>query len=181
MIYMFLADGFEEVEALAPLDILLRAGADIKTVGIGKKLIIGAHGINIYADIEDKELTSLDSQMVILPGGMPGTLNLENSETVISAVKKAAENNAYIAAICAAPSILGKMGLLSGKRAVCFPGFENSLKGAEVSDSGVVRDGNIVTAAGMGVALEFGLELVRCLFGNEKACELFKSTQAHRR
>lgn len=181
MIYMFLADGFEEVEALTPLDLLIRAGADIKTVGIGGKRIRGSHGIEISADLSADELTSLTAEMIILPGGMPGTLNLEASHTVMDAVKLASESNAFIAAICAAPSILGHAGLLNGKTAVCFPGFEDSLMGAKVSECGVVKDGNIITAAGMGVALEFGLALVEALYGKEKADELFCSTQANRR
>ena len=181
MIYMFLAEGFEEVEALTPLDLLIRAGADIKTVGIGGKRIRGSHGIEISADLSDDELTSLTAEMIILPGGMPGTLNLEASQTVMDAVRIASKNNAFIAAICAAPSILGHAGLLSGKAAVCFPGFEDSLKGAMISECGVVRDGNIITAAGMGVALEFGLALVEALYGKEKANELFCGTQASRR
>jgi len=178
---MFLADGFEEVEALAPLDLLRRAGADVKTVGIGKKIVCGAHNISVYADLEDSELTSLDAEMVILPGGMPGTLNLAASSVVADALKTALRNDSYIAAICAAPSILGEAGILNGKRAVCFPGFEDSLKGATVTSDGVVRDGKVITGAGMGVALEFGLELVSCLYGEEKAKELFASTQATRR
>ncbi len=181
MIYMFLADGFEEVEALAPLDLLLRAGANVKTVGIGKKEITGAHGIIVLADMCDTDLTDLSAEMVILPGGMPGTLNLSASDTVNKAILAAKENGSFIAAICAAPSILGERGILNGKKAVCFPGFEESLKGAEVCREGVVTDGNIITAAGMGVALEFGLALVEALFGKEKANELFISTQAYRR
>ncbi|MBQ1259727.1 MAG: DJ-1/PfpI family protein [Clostridia bacterium] len=181
MIYMFLADGFEEVEALAPLDLLRRAGADVKTVGIGGNVICGAHGIKVYTDMLDSELTDHSAEMIILPGGMPGTLNLASSKTVSLAIECALKNNSYIAAICAAPSILGDRGLLCGKKAVCFPGFEDSMKGAEILNCGVVKDGNIITAAGMGVAFEFGLALVSCLYGKEKADELFDSTQAKRR
>jgi len=181
MVYMFLADGFEEVEALTPLDLLRRAGAEIKTVGIGKKVITGAHGISVYADIIDSELESLDAEMIILPGGMPGTANLEASEVVMAAISRAVKNDAYIAAICAAPSILGKLGLLEGKKAVCYPGFEDSLKGAEIPIDGVVDDGKIITAAGMGVAYNFGLKLITALFGFMKTREVFISTQAHRR
>lgn len=180
MIYMFLADGFEEVEALTPLDLLIRAGADIKTVGIGKKEICGAHGIRVTADLCDLELSDVSAEMVILPGGMPGTLNLAGSDVVLRAIKKARMNGAFIAAICAAPSILGELGVLEGKKAVCFPGFEEQLKGAIVSGDGVVMDGSIITAAGMGVAFEFGLALVTALYGKEKADELYISTQASR-
>lgn len=183
MIYMFLADGFEEVEALTPLDLLIRAGADIKTVGIGKKEICGTHGIRVTADICDKDLSDAainSAKMIVLPGGMPGTLNLENSDVVSRAIEVASENKAIIAAICAAPSILGKRGVLCGKRAVCFPGFEDQLLGATVLNDGVAVDGNIITAAGMGVAFEFGLALVTALYGKEKADELYRSTQASR-
>ncbi len=164
MVYMFLADGFEEVEALCPLDILRRAGIEVTTVGVGKDMIRGAHGIMVCADIPDVMYRDASPDMVILPGGMPGASNLDLCKTVDAALKAAARKNAYIAAICAAPFVLGKRGLLDGKRAVCYPGFEAELKGAEVDgENVVVRDGKIITAKGMGAAFEFGLELVRCL------------------
>ena len=170
MIYVFLADGFEEIEALCPLDILRRAGFDVKTVGVGSKdEIVGAHGISVRADIKDTELCDKDPTLIMLPGGMPGTKNLEASEIVRSAINDALANDAFIAAICAAPSILGKMGLLDGKEAICFPGFEQYLTGAKISDKKVVCDGKLITGAGMGVALEFGLCIVEALAGKEKA------------
>ncbi len=181
MIYMFLADGFEEVEAFTPLDLLRRAGADVKTIGIGDRTITGAHGITVLADAVDSDISDLSAEMIILPGGMPGTLGLAESSTVSSAIDTAIKNDSYIAAICAAPSVLGKYGVLEGKTATCFPGFEDSLTGAKCSQSGVCRDGKIITGSGMGVALEFGLALVEALYGKEKADELFVSTQAHRR
>lgn len=171
MIYMFLADGFEEIEALCPLDILRRAGLDVTTVGVGgKDMIRGAHGICVQADIPDVMYRDAAPDMVILPGGMPGSTNLDESKTVDAALKVAAKKGAYLCAICAAPLVLGKRGYLEGKRAVCYPGFENYLTGATVSESeGVVRDGNIITAKGMGVAFDFGLELVRILKDDEAA------------
>ena len=172
MIYMFLADGFEEVEALCPLDLLRRAGLSVTTVGVGDGLIRGAHGISVATDITDGDPINNDPEMVILPGGMPGTLNLGESPLVLETVRAAAARGAYLAAICAAPSILGDMGLLEGKEAICYPGFEDRLRGATVSKRRVVRDGNVITAAGMGVALEFGLELVSVLVSEEKAREL---------
>ena len=174
MVYLFLADGFEEVEALAPLDLLRRAGIDVVTVGIGKKTICGAHRINVEADVIDSDLKINEDNlgMIILPGGMPGTLNLDASEVVHRAINKAIEIDAYVAAICAAPSILGGKGLLCNKEATCYPGFEEKLMGAEISDDRVVIDGKIITAAGMGVAIEFGLTLVSLLCGNDKALEL---------
>ena len=177
MIYMFLANGFEEVEALAPLDMLRRAEIEIKTVGIGAKTVVGAHNIPIVADITDSEFSDYESiDMIILPGGMPGTLNLDQSDTVHKAIRAAINSNAYIGAICAAPMILGKMGLLNGKKAVCYPGFEEYLKGAEISDQKVVSDGKIITAKGMGAAVEFGLLLVEAIKDKATAKKLRRST-----
>lgn len=172
MIYMFLAQGFEEVEALCPLDLLRRARLPVTTVGVGGKLIRGSHGIAVEADIVDLEYADDAPDMVILPGGMPGTLNLSKSDAVLRALRAAADRGAYLAAICAAPSILGDLGYLSGKEAICYPGFEDRLTGATISRTRVVRDGKVITAAGMGVALEFGLELVSLLAGRDKAEEL---------
>ena len=172
MVYMFLANGFEEVEALCPLDLLRRAGVQIKTVGVGSKMIRGAHSVSVEADMLDCDFCDGNPDMIILPGGMPGTLNLDSCDAVHKAIDNALANNAYIAAICAAPSILGKRELLCDKEAICYPGFEDSLKGAKISSKKVVRDGKFITAAGMGVALEFGLELVKLLCGEDKANEL---------
>ena len=169
MIYMFLAEGFEEVEALAPLDLLRRAGLSVKTVGVGTKTVTGAHGISVVADLADTEYADDAPEMIFLPGGMPGTLNLAASEVVQNAIATAVRTNAYLAAICAAPSILGDLGLLRGKEAICYPGFEDRLVGATLSKKRVVRDGKILTAAGMGVAVEFGLAIVEELLGKDKA------------
>lgn len=170
MVYMMLADGFEEAEAICPLDILLRAGIDIKTVSIGSSLTVtGTHGIEIKADMLIRDITGERPEMIILPGGMPGASNLEKCDILKNMLLEANSRNAYIGAICAAPFILGEMGLLYGKEAICYPGFEDSLKGASISDKKVVRDGNIITAAGMGVAIEFGYELAMALAGKETA------------
>lgn len=177
MIYMFLADGFEEVEALCPLDILRRAGLEVTTVGIGGKDVIqGAHGIIVHADIPDIMYRDSSPEMLILPGGMPGSKNLDESRIVDSALRAASRNGSYLAAICAAPMVLGKRGLLNGKKAVCFPGFEEYLTGAAVSETAtVVRDGNVITAKGMGAAFDFGIELVKC-FKNDGTAERIKSS-----
>ena len=173
MIYMFLADGFEEVEALAPLDLMRRAGLSITTVGIGGRDICGAHGITVKADIADKKFKCDDPKMIFLPGGMPGTLNLAKSDTVIEAIKTAVSHNSYIAAICAAPSILGDMGLLEGKHAICYPGFEPRLTGAIISETEkVVVDGKFITAAGMGAALDMGFKIIELLCSKERSEEL---------
>ena len=176
MIAVFLAIGFEEIEALATVDILRRAGLNVVTVGVGTKRPMGAHNIEVIADKLDKDL-SLDSlSAVILPGGMPGTLNLEQSPMVQTAIKHAVEHQLPIGAICAAPSILGHLGLLQGKKATCYPGFESELTGATLCD-GVVTDGNITTASGAGVAVDFALELVSRLVSAEKAEEIRRGMQ----
>ena len=172
MIYMFLAEGFEEVEALAPLDLMRRAGLSVTTVGVGGTTVTGAHGISVLADMADKDYSDNAPEMIFLPGGMPGTLNLAASEVVMSAIQTAVSTNAYLATICAAPSILGDLGLLKDKEAICYPGFEERLVGATISKQRVVRDGKILTAAGMGVAVEFGLAIVEELLGKQKAEEL---------
>lgn len=170
MYYLFLANGFEETEAFAPLDILRRADIEIYTVGVGGKVITGAHNIPVVADVVDCEIApDSDCEGIILPGGMPGTLGLEKSKSVQSFIDYCAENNLLIGAICAAPSILGHKGLLEGKKAVCFPGFEEQLLGATVLNDAVTRDKNIITACGAGAALKFGFELVRYISGDDAA------------
>ena len=178
MVYLFLANGFEEIEALAPLDLLRRAGVEVTTVGIGGDRIQGSHGITVEADIPEGLFTDANPDMIILPGGMPGSRNLDASRTVDVALKAAVRNGAILAAICAAPMVLGRRGLLEGKRAICFPGFEGELRGATIADTRVVRDGNIITAAGMGVAVDFGLALVAALKGDAVAEELRRTILA---
>ncbi len=177
MVYIFLANGFEEVEALAPLDILRRAEIDVKTVAVGSKRIVGSHGIEIVTDIHESEVTTDDMECVILPGGMPGTLNLEKSPIVTQSIRYCSENNLPICAICAAPSILGHMNLLRDKKAICFPGFEKELYGAVLSEDHVCVDGNIITAKGAGVALEFGLEITAMLKDREESDKIRKAIQ----
>ncbi len=172
MVYFFIAEGFEEIEALCPIDILRRTNIEVKTVGIGKNAITGAHGITVVTDMTDSEFSDNAPTLVFLPGGMPGTLNLMANDTVKRAVNIANESGAYIAAICAAPMILGEMGLLYGKEAICYPGFEDKLKGATISDKRVVVDGKIITAAGMGAALDMGIEIVSILRDAKTADDL---------
>ena len=171
MVYLFLAEGFEEVEALTPVDLLRRASIPVTTVGVGGKVIYGAHGIPVTADITDEELTEApeDLEMVILPGGLPGAKNLDACPAVESFLSFAAAHNRYIAAICAAPMIPGKRGLLKEKRAVCYPGFENNLIGATILNRGVAIDGTVVTAKAAGYAVEFALALIEVLRGKDAA------------
>lgn len=176
MLYMFFAEGFEEVEAIATLDVIRRAGIEIKSVGIDNKIIKGSHNIEIVCDMIDCEI-SPDKTLagIILPGGMPGTTNLMSNQTVNTFVDYCAENGLLLSAICAAPMILGRKGLLDGCKAICFPGFENELIGATISDEFICTDKNIITAKGMGSAVNFGIEIVRYFLGSEKA-EALKST-----
>lgn len=177
MIPVFLANGFEEIEALATVDILRRAGVEVVTVGVGGRNAVGAHGIAVCADIVEDELDIAAIDGVVLPGGMPGTTNLEASAVVQTAVKSAYERGLLVAAICAAPSILGHGGYLNGKKATCYPGFEPELTNAAVINEGVVRDGSIITASGAGVAVDFALELVRYLVSDEMAESIRRGIQ----
>lgn len=177
MVYLFLANGFETIEALAVVDMLRRAKIDVKTVGVIGKIVTSSHNIDVTADIEIDEFDVKDADAVVLPGGMPGTLNLEADKTVQGAIDYCVENKKYVCAICAAPSILGHKGLLKGKEAICFPGFENDLTGAILSDKYVVTDGLIITARGAGVAVDFGLEIVKALKGEETAENVRKTIQ----
>lgn len=168
MVYLFLADGFEEIEALACVDILRRAGVDIKTAGVTGKTVAGAHGINVEADILVSECAE-NAEMLILPGGSVGTDNLAASPEVAALVMNAANMNAYVAAICAAPTVLGKLGLLKGRRAVCYPGLEGKLTGALSSSERVCIDGNFITSRGPGTTAEFALTLVEILKDRQTA------------
>ena len=176
MIYLLLADGFEEVEALTPLDLLRRAGKEVRTVSISaSRAVCGAHGITVLADLTADEVTEPCDELLILPGGMPGTLNLDASAVTDRLLGEVTARGGHVGAICAAPLILGKRGLLSSRRAVCYPGFEAELVGATVLDTSVVTDGQFTTATGAGVAVLFGAELVRVLCGVETAKKLLAS------
>lgn len=169
-VYAFLAEGLEEVECLAVVDVLRRAEIDTYLVSVtGQKRVCGSHKIAIEADNLFEELNMEDADVLFLPGGMPGTLNLKAHQGLSQALTRACRQGRRIAAICAAPSILGQMGLLSGKTATCYPGYEDQLKEASCSLSGVVTDGNITTARGLGYALDLGLELVRLLKGPQQS------------
>ncbi len=179
MVYCFLADGFEELEAIAPIDMLKRAGIEVVTVGVTGKNVTGSHGITFVADITEDEISLTEKlEAVILPGGMPGTLNLEKSQKVQNAVDYAIDNGKLVCAICAAPSILGHKGLLKGKKATAFPGFEKDLDGAITDGDFVVCDSNFITAKGAGVATEFGLAIVSYLVSKEKSDEIKATIQS---
>lgn len=178
MIYVFFASGFEEIEGLAVVNILRRAKLAVTTVGIGAKCVTGSHNITVCCDTQDDEVSPTDSvEAVILPGGMPGTKNLESSACVQAFIDFAAQNNRIIAAICAAPSILGHKGLLDGREVVCFPGFEKELGGATVSDRYVCVSGNIITAKGMGASIDFAIAVAAEFIGPSAAASLRESLQ----
>ena len=159
MAYMFIANGFEETEAIGCLDVLKRAGVDVCTAGVGGKQITGSHNVTVTADILTEEIDWKNIDGIILPGGMPGTTNLQADETVIKAIRICNENSKLVAAICAAPMILGGLGILQGKNAVCFPGFEKYLTGAKLQSDLVVADGNVITAKGAGASMLFGAKI----------------------
>ncbi len=160
MYYLFLANGFEITEAMAPLDIMRRAGLDVKTVGVTGSEVQSSHGVTVKPDMDLSELSYDNIEGAILPGGMPGTRNLEASEKVLACVRYCYDNGKLVAAICAAPSVFGHMNLLNGKNATCFPGFEKDLYGANHTGAHVETDGNVITAKGAGCALEFGHAIV---------------------
>ncbi len=167
MVYVFLVDGFEEIEALTTVDFLRRASLDVTVVGIGSSEIAGSHGIKVVTDSITVQYE--DMEAIILPGGMPGTLNLEKSSLVQECLQYANSHRLLIGAICAAPSVLGHKGLLVGKNATCYPGFEQELTGAFVNDAAVVQDENIITAKGAGVTIEFAAKIVSALLSAETA------------
>lgn len=179
MVYVFLANGFEETEVICPIDIMMRAGIEVTLVSVSDDLsVVGSHGIALKAHKKINEISLDDSlpELVMLPGGMPGTTNLLSCRPLREMVVNSAEAGVPIAAICAAPMILGKLGLLEGKRAVCYPGFEKELSGAKVSKlSRVVTDGNIITAAGMGVANQFGLAIVKKIRSRKEAFKIARA------
>ena len=177
-VILFFANGTEEIEALTALDLLRRAGADVTLVGVGGTALTGSHAIRITADIDASTIDSFDYDMVVVPGGMPGTLHMDDSEIVDKALAAVHANGGFLAAICAAPLVLGKRGYLKNKKAICYPGFESYLEGATLSETRVCRDGNVITAVGAGVAMEFALALIDALYGEEKEKQIRASVLA---
>ena len=170
MVYMLLGTGFEETEAVAPLDLLRRAGVEIMTVGVNGKIIYGSHNIGIEADIElhEMDLTALD--MIILPGGLGGVTSVRASQEAMHALKFAWDNGKYVAAICAGPTVLAELGITSGKQATCFPGCEGGMGDAVmIPNAAAVTDGRLITGTSAGCAIPFGLELIKALKGEQEA------------
>lgn len=174
MIYMFLGTGFEETEAIAPLDLLRRAGLKIQTVGLNGKIITGSHGIGVEADITIDQLDLTDLEMVILPGGLGGVASIKACEKALDVIRFAFENGKYTAAICAGPTILAMLGITDGKKATCYPGCESQMGSAVMVEAAAVTDGKVITGTSAGCAVPFGLALIAALKGQEAADSIAK-------
>ena len=175
MVYMLLGTGFEETEAIAPLDLLRRAGVEIQTVGLNGKIIYGSHGIGVEADIEIGQMDLTKLEMIILPGGLGGVASIRGCQAAMDAVRFAYENDKYTAAICAGPTVLADLGIPDGKNATCYPGCEGQMGSAVINSSAaVVRDGRLITGASAGCAIPFGLALVEALKGKDEAQRIAK-------
>lgn len=175
-LYIHLAEGFEETEAVTIIDVLRRAGLNVISVSVtGNRMVKGSHNIEIKADILFEEVDFALGEMIILPGGMPGSKNLNEHEGLRSQIIDYQKRGKYLAAICAAPIVFGNLGILNGKKAVCYPGYETHLIGADVQSVPYIVDDMIITGRGVGAALQFSLEIVRILIGEERAIQLQKA------
>lgn len=172
-VYVFFADGFEEIEAFTSIDVLRRAGLNVEMVTVtGENVVVGAHDVPVVCDLHFKDCDFGDAGLLLLPGGMPGAATLSKHEGLNQLIGRFVSEDKPVAAICAAPMVLGKKGLLKGKRVTCYPGFEQYLEGAVRTGEQVVKDGNIITGIGPGGAMEFALVIVELLLGDEKVAEL---------
>lgn len=169
MVYMLLGTGFEETEAIAPLDLLRRAGIQTATVGLNGKIIKGSHNIGIEADLEIGQLDLTDLDAIILPGGLGGVASIKACEKAMDAVRFAYDNGKYVAAICAGPTILAQLGITDGKQATCYPGCEEQMGSAVMINAAAVTDGKVITGTSAGCAIPFGLALIAALKGQEAA------------
>ena len=175
MVYMLLGTGFEETEAIAPLDLLRRAGVDVLTVGVTGKTVFGSHSIGIEADITIDEMDLTNLEMIILPGGLGGVASARASKPALDALKFAWDNGKFVAAICAGPTVLADLGITDGKNATCYPGCESGMGSANmISDAACVRDGKLITGTSAGCAIPFGLMLIEALKGTEEASRIEK-------
>ena len=174
MVYMFLGTGFEETEAIAPLDLLRRAGVEIATVGLNGKVIYGGHGIGVETDLEIGQLDLTNLEMVILPGGLGGVASIKGCPAAMDAIRFAYENGKFVAAICAGPTILANLGITDGKHATCYPGCEEQMGNTIMEDAAAVTDGKIITGTSAGCAIPFGLQLIAALKGQEAADTIAK-------
>ena len=166
MVYIMLGTGFEEIEALTPVDLMRRAGIEVRTVGINGKTVYGSHRIGVEADLTLDQLNPEDMEMIVLPGGLGGVASIRASEQTLQTVRDAEKRGCFVAAICAGPTVLADLGLMEGRRATCYPGCESGMAGAEMeADAAVVRDGKIITGTSAGCAAEFALALIEALRG----------------
>lgn len=173
MVYVLLGTGFEEIEAMTPVDLLRRAGVDVITVGINGKTVFGGHGIGILADITIEELDLQAAKMIVLPGGLGGVASIRGCQKAMDAIRSAYAREKYIAAICAGPTILAELGITDGRQAVCYPGCEEEMGSAHIlANAPCVRDGRVITAASAGCATAFALELISALKGQDEACRI---------
>ena len=169
MVYMLLGTGFEETEAIAPLDLLRRANIEVATVGLNGKIIKGSHGIGVEADLEIGQTDMHDAEMIILPGGLGGVASIKACPAALDAVRHAYETGKYVAAICAGPTILASLGITDGKNATCYPGCESQMGSANMVTAAAVADGKVITGTSAGCAIPFGLALIAALKGQEAA------------
>lgn len=172
MVYILLGTGFEEMEAIAPLDLLRRAGIQTATVGINGKIIYGSHGIGVEADLELEQMDLNQLDMIVLPGGLRGVASIRASKPAMEAVRFAWENGKYTAAICAGPTVLADLGIPNGKKATCYPGCETQMGTANMVEAPAVIDGKLITGTSAGCAISFGLALIEALKGPEAAEEI---------
>ena len=169
MIYMLLGTGFEETEAIAPLDLLRRAGLEVQTVGLNGKVIYGSHSIGVEADIEISEMDLSQMDMIVLPGGLGGVASIRGCKAAMDAIRFAYENGKYTAAICAGPTVLADLGITDGKNATCYPGCDSQMGSANMVCSAAVTDGKLITGTSAGCAIPFGLALIAALKGRSEA------------
>jgi len=169
MVYMLLGTGFEETEAIAPLDLLRRAGVEVRTVGLNGKVIYGSHGIGVEADIDIHQLDLTDLEMIILPGGLGGVASIRACRAAMDAVSFAWRSGKYTAAICAGPTVLADLGITDGKNATCYPGCEGQMGSANMISAAAVTDGRLITGTSAGCAVPFGLALIAALKGQTEA------------
>lgn len=172
MIAILLGDGFEETEAIAPYDLLKRAGAEVCFAGVGEKTVTGSHGIPVVTELTVEELAAKPLEMIVLPGGLRGVQTLGGSETAMKLTKQVWENGGYVAAICAAPTLLAGLGITDGRKATCYPGMEEKMGSAKMQKKSTVTDGRLITGRAAGSALDFGLALITALKGNETAAKV---------
>lgn len=182
MVYILLGDGFEESEAIVPVDLLRRAGVEVQLAGVSGRKVTSSHGIVVECDCTLKELDEEALEMLILPGGLGGVETILNSERALGVIQRAGDRGAYIAAICAAPTILARLGMLDRRKAVCYPGMEDLMLSAVVQrGTPVVADGHLVTAEAAGSSFAFGFKLVEILAGKDKAEEVRQGVHYHYR